>query len=193
MTAVEERPCPNTSFPAIAQYEEKILKYIDQLDTCIEADARAQKVSDVTNLFYWFGFDAMGDFVFNKSFGMLQDQEWHHIVLLLQRALSILGPFSPVPWLLQLGLKCMPRISVLKDWFDMVAWCERQMRERIKVDLGVHIDLKLRPNDLQEPGDSLREPDVAHYLIEDARTNQFRKESWTWLNGDSLLVIVAGR
>lgn len=126
-----------TLTPAITQYEEKILKYIEQLDSCIEVDATAHKVSDVTNLFYWFAFDAMGDFVFNKSFGMLQDREWHHIVLLLQRALSLLGPFSPVPWLLQLGLKCMPRIWILKDWFDMVAWCELQMHERVKVGLLV--------------------------------------------------------
>ena len=153
----------------------------------------AHKVSDVTNLFYWFGFDAMGDFVFNKSFGMLQNQEWHHIVLLLQRALSLLGPFSPVPWLLQLGLKCMPRISVLKDWFDMVAWCEQQMRERIKVAFHTYLTPLGRADNMQEPDDKLLEPDVAHYLIEDARTNQFQKASWTWLNGDSLLVIVAGR
>jgi len=118
---------------AVAQYEEKILKYIDELDACIEGDSRAHKVSDVTNLFFWFGFDAMGDFVFNKSFGMLRTQEWHHIIILLQRALSLLGPFSPVPWLVQLAFHLLPRFWVLKDWFDMVDWCERQMKERIGV------------------------------------------------------------
>jgi tryprostatin B 6-hydroxylase len=121
------------STKAVAQYEEKILKYIDELDACIEGDARAHKVSDVTNLFFWFGFDAMGDFVFNKSFGMLRTQEWHHIIILLQRALSLLGPFSPVPWLVQLAFHLLPRFWVLKDWFDMVDWCERQMKERIGV------------------------------------------------------------
>ena len=114
-------PRPRISCSAVAQYEEKIPKYIDQLDSCIEADAVAQRDSDVTNLFYWFGFDAMGDFHFNESFGMLQNQEWHHIVLLLQRALSLLGPFSPVPWLVQLGFKVLSRAWILKDWFDMVA------------------------------------------------------------------------
>ena len=124
---------------------------------------------------------------------MLQDREWHHIVVLLQRALSLLGPFSPVPWLLQLGLNCMPRIWVVKDWFDMIAWCELQMRERVKVVLNVHNDLNWFSDDCQEPQGKIVEPDVAHYLVEDARTKQFGKESWAWLNEDSLLVIVAGR
>lgn len=82
----------------------------------------------------------MGDFVFNNSFGMLQSQEWHHIIILLQRALSLLGPFSPVPWLVQLGFKLLPRVWILKDWFDMVAWCEKQMRKRIKANFRAYVE-----------------------------------------------------
>lgn len=118
---------------ALDQYEEKILKYIDQFDSCVEADATAQRSSNARDLFFWFGFDSMGDFVFNKSFNMLEVQRWHHIVILLQRALSLLGYFSPAPWLVQVGFKLFPRVWVLKDWFDMVDWCEEQMRERIEV------------------------------------------------------------
>lgn len=118
---------------AISQYEEKILKYLDQLDSCIEADAKAGRISEISDLFYWFGFDTMGDFVFNKSFDMLRNQQWHHIIIRLQRALSLLGPLSPAPWLVQVGFKLIPPVGVLKDWFDMVSWCEKQMRERISV------------------------------------------------------------
>jgi hypothetical protein len=45
----------------------------------------------------------------------------------------------------------------------------------------------------QLPEDPLREPDVSHYLIEDAKSKNFSKESFRWLSGDSLLVIIAGR
>ena len=124
----------------MAQYEAKILDYIDQLDSCIEADAVAGRVSDVTNLLYRFSFDAMGDFVFNKSFGMLQNEEWHYVIKKLQSALSLLGPCSPVPWVVQLGFRLMPRVGVLKDWFDMVSWCEYQMRERIEVLRSAHVN-----------------------------------------------------
>ncbi len=52
----------------MAQYEENILKYIDQLDESISADVDAFRIIDVRDRFYWFGFDTTGDFVFNKSF-----------------------------------------------------------------------------------------------------------------------------
>ena len=102
---------------ALAIHEEKFLKYIDQLDRCIEGEARAGKVSQVRDLFYWFAYDAMGDFVSSRSFGMLQGQRWHWVITRFQRALSLLGPTSPVPWLVQLIMQLGPRISVLKDWF----------------------------------------------------------------------------
>jgi hypothetical protein len=123
----------------LVQHEQKILKYIDELEDCLVADAKANQVSEIRNYFYWLGFDAMGDFALNKSFGMLKSQRWHHIIVRLQRALSLLGPFSPAPWLIQVDFKLGPRVSVLKDWFEMVAWCERQMRERIKVRV-LHLD-----------------------------------------------------
>lgn len=161
---------------ALVQHESKILKYIEQLDQCIEANAKANKPSEVRDLFFWFGFDVMGDFVFSKSFDMLHQQQWHHIIVRLQRALSLLGPFSPTPWLIQVGFKLAPRVGVLKDWFDMVAWCERQMRVRL---------------DDASPKPSV--PDLAHYLMEldDGQTEM--KDRLTWLFGDSLLAIVAGR
>ncbi|KAJ3943433.1 uncharacterized protein N0V96_006358 [Colletotrichum fioriniae] len=163
------------SAQALVQHESKILKYIEQLDICIEADAKAHVASEVRNLFFWFGFDVMGDFVFSKSFDMLHQQQWHHIIVRLQRALSLLGPFSPAPWLIQVGFKLGPRISVLKDWFDMVAWCERQMR--VRLDDGT-------------PKPAV--PDLAYYLMElnDGQTEL--KDRLPWLYGDSLLAIVAG-
>ncbi len=117
-----------------------MLKYVDQLDDCIEADVVAHRTSDMNSLFYWFSFDVMGDFIFNKSFNMLQNQEWHHMIVILQRAMSILGPFSPAPWIVQVGLKLMPRVGLLKDWFTMLSWCEDQMQERMRVVSDTRID-----------------------------------------------------
>ncbi|OLN85286.1 Tryprostatin B 6-hydroxylase 2 [Colletotrichum chlorophyti] len=160
---------------ALVQHEAKILKYIEQLDMCIEADAKANIASEVRNLFFWFGFDVMGDFVFSKSFEMLHQKQWHHIIVRLQRALSLLGPFSPAPWLIQVGFKLCPRVSVLRDWFDMVAWCERQMR--VRLDDGT-------------PKPAV--PDLAHYLMELEDGQPEQEDRLPWLFGDSLLAIVAG-
>jgi hypothetical protein len=122
-----------TSFLALAQYEQRFLTHIDELDKSIEADARAGRVTDATNYISWFCFDAMGSFVFNRSFNMLRDQKWHHIISVLRRALSLLGPLGPVPWLVQIGFKLFPRVGILGDWFRMIDWCENQMAERVKV------------------------------------------------------------
>lgn len=81
----------------------------------------------------------MGDFVFSRPFNMLSQQEWHHIVALLQRALSLLGPLSPVPWLIHIAFKLFPRVWVLRDWFRMVSWCEGQMLDQLKVSTQSNI------------------------------------------------------
>ncbi|PWY82104.1 benzoate 4-monooxygenase cytochrome P450 [Aspergillus heteromorphus CBS 117.55] len=162
------------SSQSLRQYEEKVLFYLGQLDEIIEREAQTGQICEMTDLFYWFGFDAMGDFVFNKSFDMLHDQQWHHMIVILQRALDILGPLSPVPWLIQIAFKFFPNFWVIKYWFTMKAWCEEQMRERMQMNLSK---------------DPSRVPDVAHYLTEDVEEST---DSWTWLSGDSILAIVAG-
>lgn len=118
---------------ALDQYQERILPLIDQLENCINQDIGAGKVTEATDLFYWLGFDRMGDFIFSRTFNMLSRQEWHYIVLLMQRALSLLGPLSPVPWFIHIAFKLFPRVWILKDWFRMVAWCEEQMLKRLQV------------------------------------------------------------
>jgi hypothetical protein len=160
---------------ALEKYESRILRHVDKLEECIMADVIAARESDARSLFYWFAFDAMGDFVFGRSFGMLDKRDWHIIVTRLRRALSLMGPFSPAPWLIQIGLK-LPRLHVIKDWWDMIGWCQRQTQERIK------------------EGSNHLEPDLTHYLTKRDLTVESSNENiMSWLDGDSLLVVVAGR
>lgn len=119
--------------PALDQYQERIIPLVDQLERCIDSDIESRRVTDMRDLLFWLGFDRMGDFVFSRTFNMLSQQEWHHIIVLLQRALSVLGPLSPVPWLIHIVFKMCPRVWILRDWFRMVSWCEDQMLNRLKV------------------------------------------------------------
>ncbi|KAI0838421.1 cytochrome P450 [Hypoxylon sp. FL0890] len=160
---------------ALLQHEEKVLKHVDELERRIDHDALLRKPSEVRDLFYWFGFDAMGDFVFNKSFNMLHDQKWHYIVLRLQRALSLLGPLSPAPWLVQLGLRLGPRTWVLGDWHDSVEWAKNTMRARIE------------EGSAKQPA-----PDLTQYMMEEPGAEAITEEKLYWMHGDSLLAIVAG-
>ena len=134
----------------------------------------------------------MGDFVLNKSFGMLQDQGTHYIIKMLQRALTMLGPCGPVPWTVQLGLRLMPRVGVFQDWHTIVSWCEEQMKEQTKV---VHSP-SLSANDIspnqQKTVNMTQTSCLARHHIDDAR-GDISQEEWKWLKGDSLQAIVAGR
>jgi hypothetical protein len=160
---------------ALAQHEDKILKHIENLDQCIERDALSKKTSEMRDLCFWFSFDAMGDFVFNKSFNMLSSHKWHYVIVRLQNALSLLGPLSPAPWLVQLGLRLGPKVWVLKDWHDSVAWAKGEMRTRLEDGL-----------------ENQKAPDLTYYLMEQEEKPSF-KDSLYWMQGDSLLAIVAGR
>lgn len=64
---------------------------------------------------------------------MLQNEKWHEAVMLLRRAMTLLGPLSPVPWLAQIGFSLIPGLWVVRDWNAMMAWCKERMKERIAV------------------------------------------------------------
>lgn len=170
---------------AISQYEERVAPHIDQLLKIMEDDVAAGCPSNIRDYMYWFGFDAMGEFVLSKSFDMLENRQPAVVIERLQRALSLLGPLTPTPWLLHLGLKVAPRVGVIRDWFDTLAWCRTQMWNRLNAAKSTE---KLTAS----------VGDLAYHLMEDSRhraTVGENSRNWnmSWLTGDSLLAIVAGR
>ena len=112
-------------------YEERIRTHVLQLEKHIASTAGSP--TNITKWFYFLAFDVMGDFAFAKSFDMLESKEWHYAVVLLRRALTLLGPFSSVPWLVQLAFN-FPFIPIIRDWNRMLAWCADRMAEQIQFD-----------------------------------------------------------
>ena len=45
----------------------------------------------------------MGQVAFSKDFKMLQDTKWHSAIKVIRDGLAVLGPLTPVPWLMILG------------------------------------------------------------------------------------------
>lgn len=120
------------SSKALAVYNEHIIRYTELLASRIEKLSQRGQPAVVTDWFYWYTFDVMGEFAFTRSFGMLRDEQWHVAVRMLRKAIALLGPFSPVPWLIRIGF-CCTWIPVVRDWFVMVGWCKERMDERLKV------------------------------------------------------------
>lgn len=114
-------------------YQDQIAQYAARLESIIGSLAAKNQEVEATEWFYWFSFDVMGEFAFARSFNMLEDEKWHHVVLLLRRAMALLGPLSPVPWLAQIGFHLIPNLWVVRDWYDMMNWCKIRMGERIAV------------------------------------------------------------
>ncbi|KAH9987073.1 cytochrome P450 [Xylariaceae sp. FL0662B] len=155
---------------AIEHHEAKALKWIGELDRQLEKKAKDGTVVDVTDFFLWFTFDIMGDFTFSKSFGMLESQQWHNIIVKTQNARTLLGPLAATPWLLHIGVKILPRVLWVKDWYESVEWCQAQMMERLS------------------KGAQSGVPDLTSFFME----NNEGDKADPWLRGDSLLAILAG-
>ncbi|KAI4211030.1 MAG: hypothetical protein LQ351_006150 [Letrouitia transgressa] len=145
------------------------------LDNLIEADVKAGQSTAIGNKFSWFAFDFMGDFCFGSSFSLLQKQEWHSVVIKIQEAMNLIGPTTPLPWLVHLGFDILPFLKQVRTRFSMIKWYREQMEIEVQ--------------DLQED-DSNHE--VSRWLIEDARENGLTEVNWKWLTGDAVLAVVAG-
>ncbi|KAI0543533.1 cytochrome P450 [Xylaria curta] len=157
---------------ALSAYEHRIMSYTDTLTSQIDQISRAGEVVVVTDWFYWYAFDVIGDVAFSMSFNMLRDKQWHFAVRLLRRAMSLLGPFSPVPWLAQIAFHFFPWMYLIRDWFKMLRWCKKRMEERVQ--------------------STVNKPDVAHWLIEASLTKESPTSDQRWLNGDAIAILIAG-
>jgi tryprostatin B 6-hydroxylase len=114
-------------------YEFQMAEHAQKLEKLIRNSAEAEKPVSFSSLAYWFSFDVMGMFALSESFDMIHDEQWHYAVTNLRRAMSILGPLSPVPWLAQIGFRFLKGYWVVKDWHSMTGWCRERMQRRIQV------------------------------------------------------------
>ena len=64
---------------------------------------------------------------------MLDNQQYHRIILMLRRASKLLGPFSPVLWLARIGFALFPHFWRMADWNNMMVYCREKMNQRIEV------------------------------------------------------------
>lgn len=148
-------------------------EHAERLEGLIAASAKNGTPVAFSQMAYWFSFDVMGTFALSESFNMINDKQWHYAVSNLRRAMSILGPLSPVPWLAQIGFRYLKGYWVVKDWHSMTGWCSDRMQERIK---------------LNSEGTN-----IASYLISDAVKNDSIESDHHLLAGEAIVAIVAGR
>ncbi|KAF7539705.1 hypothetical protein G7054_g1956 [Neopestalotiopsis clavispora] len=157
---------------ALRVYEGQMIGAAEKLQSLIDAAAKKDEAVNFSSLAYWFSFDVMGMFALSESFDMLNTQKWHYAVDNLRRAMSILGPLSPVPWLAQIGFKYLHGYWKIAEWHTMIDWCRDRMKERIDHD---------------NEGTN-----IASYLIADARKRNSLESDKHLLAGEAIVAIVAG-
>ncbi|KAI9745627.1 MAG: hypothetical protein M1818_001161 [Claussenomyces sp. TS43310] len=154
---------------ALAEYESQMRVYAHSLRQLVAQNEG--KAVAINNYFYWFTFDVMGHFAFSRSFDMLKTGTWHHAVSMLRAGLAIVGPFTPVPWVVRIGSD-LPILPQVRDLLAMQKWCARQMDERIE----------------RKPA----ERDISDYLINWSTKHDRLEKDRETLYGDSIAMIIAG-
>ncbi|GKZ96531.1 hypothetical protein CBS115989_5487 [Aspergillus niger] len=157
------------SSAAIRQYHHRIIRKVEKLVNLIQAEGHRPIL--INEVMYWFAFDSMGDFAFSMDFKMMENQEWHQVILLFRSALALLGPLSPAIWIPRLAFAFAPGLLWAKWWFQMLAFCDQCMERRMK--------------------QTLKDKDIASFFIEDHSTSTDKRRKM-WLSGDTATLVVAG-
>lgn len=76
----------------------------------------------------------MGQFAFSKSFNNLRDRKLHNAIRMIRSGMGLIGPFTPVPWLIRIGFE-NPMAAMAQDLHKLLKWCSQQMDERIEVNV----------------------------------------------------------
>ena len=117
---------------AINDYVPRILRQVERCAELIaEHNGKPVLLNDVMS---WFSFDSMGEFMFNSDFDMMKSSKWHPAIVQQRRALALLAPLNDAIWLVRLIFAFLPFMPYVRDWNQMVAFCDRAMQDRMKVD-----------------------------------------------------------
>lgn len=110
------------------EYRQRLVYFSDQLrERILKSNGSPINVSE---LFYHFSFDVMSDLAFGESLNMLKNDENHFAVGLLQDGMDLLGPLSPVPWLVRIGFS-IP--GVAQNFKELLSWSAKKLEYRIQV------------------------------------------------------------
>ena len=89
---------------------------------------------DVTKWFSFYNFDIMGDLAFGSSFKMLETNEEHWAIKLLNEGMAPLSWGFP-QWFFRL-LTAVP--PLMRDWFRFISYCAKRLDERMNVSRDSH-------------------------------------------------------
>ena len=115
-------------YSALRDYERRVKYFAEQLQGTVRQSKNC--TTNVSKLFYLYSFDVMSDLAFGEPLNMLTSDENHFTVRLLQDGMDLLGPLSPVPWLVRIGYS-IP--GVAQHFKSLLAWSAKKLQHRVQV------------------------------------------------------------
>ncbi|KAK3170215.1 hypothetical protein OEA41_009601 [Lepraria neglecta] len=92
---------------------------------------------------------------------MLSTGKKHFAIYLMNNGMTLLGLFTPTPWLARLGFS-IPGVAT--GWKKMFVWSDEQMQERLE--------------------SKAKRTDITSWLIEASKQANSMEQDRNWLNGD---------
>lgn len=87
----------------------------------------------INDMMAWYAFDAMGDFVYGRDFGMLKNSRWRSVMVKQKKALALLAPLNDTIWIVRLAFAFAPFYGKTKEFLKMMEFCDERMKERMEV------------------------------------------------------------
>lgn len=116
---------------ALRQYQDRVAGHVDSFSANIRE--RLGSTRNATELFYFFGFDVMGDTAFGKDFNMLKSNVEHPIVKIMRSGIYVIGRLTPLPWLVTI-LSSLPGAN--GDFKRLESYAEDSIMKLSKTDRG---------------------------------------------------------
>ena len=109
---------------ALQDYEPQVWTYSQELENLVSDAASLKQKVNATELFSFFAFDVIADFLFGKPIGMLQTGKSHYAIKLLKQGVEVIGILAPVPWLFRVAVS-VPGMA--RDWHTFCQWSLAQL------------------------------------------------------------------
>jgi tryprostatin B 6-hydroxylase len=174
---------------ALRDYAKRIKIYDDQLISRINAASSSGSSMNASKWFNYYSFDAMGDLAFGKSFNMLQNDQEHWAVGLLNSGLEALRFLFPI-WLFRV-LISIP--GLLRDHERIVEFCSAQLDKRMKVLIQGRKLKVLNWATLILAQTKVDTADIMSTLLKPFQGRVPVGEDLLMLQGDARLIVIAGR
>ncbi|KAI8948257.1 cytochrome P450 monooxygenase-like protein [Xylaria longipes] len=124
---------------AMNDYYPRMASLVRDLSHCI--GTFGTNPVDIDQVMSWYSWDVMGEVLFGEDFNLTKSKVTHPGIKHRDRALALAGPLGDAIWIALLGFQLLPPVGIVKDWHNMIRFCEDHMKLRFSRGSNNKIDM----------------------------------------------------